>query len=65
MPAAMIAATWGVVNARVRQRPPTSRTGLEPSQSTAACLIRSKNAPLVPLMSDISITVPGWDCVSK
>jgi NAD(P)-dependent dehydrogenase (short-subunit alcohol dehydrogenase family) len=31
--------------------------GLEPSQSIAACLIRSKNAPLVPLISDISITM--------
>src|SRR3954468_11699270 len=53
------------VDARVRQRPPTSRMDLAPSQFSAACLTRSKNAPLAPLMSEISITVPGWDCVSK
>jgi hypothetical protein len=60
----MIAATGGVVNAR-DQRPPTSRIGLEPSQFIAACLTRSKNVPFAPLMSEISITVPGCDWVSK
>ncbi|MGY4472454.1 hypothetical protein ACVWWK_008163 [Bradyrhizobium sp. LB9.1b] len=45
--------------------PPTSRIGRVPSQFIAACLTRSKNGPLVPLMSEISITVPGWAWVSK
>ncbi len=39
--------------------------GREPSQSAAARLIFSKNAPFDPLMSETSITVPGWASVSK
>src|SRR5438874_5669747 len=50
---------------RIAQRPPTSRMGSEPSQPAAALRICSKKLPLLPLMSEISTTVPGWACVSK
>jgi len=43
----------------------TSRIGRDPSQFIAACRTFSKNGPLVPLMSEISITVPGCAWVSK
>src|SRR3954447_1260302 len=50
---------------RIAQRPPTSRIGSEPSQPAATLRMCSKKLPLLPLMSDISTTVPGWACVSK
>src|SRR5215212_12278379 len=50
---------------RIAQRSPTSRMGSEPSQPAATLRMCSKKLPLLPLMSDISTTVPGWASVSK
>jgi hypothetical protein len=58
-------AIHSLLGADIVQRLFTSRMGLEPSHSRAACLTRSKKGPLPPEMSEISITVPGCASVSK
>lgn len=43
----------------------TMRMGSLPSQPAAALRMCSKKRPLLPLMSEISITLPEWPAVSK